>query len=179
VKQVAMTGDAASGSVLIEILVPRTGGDDYWQYRSTPATGAVTRVGAGRYAEGVWLTPIPPTGRTTCSHGIVRAPSPDGRFVVECDESDGTQARVSIRDEEKGGYAWHPREWRGVDGFAWSPNSRAIALLNHSSRRKLWQGPYNTYYLMVVSLEPREAVEYVIRTDVRGGDGAQIVDWHR
>jgi hypothetical protein len=32
---------------------------------------------------------------------------------------------------------------------------------------------------LVVALEPPEAVEYVIRTDVRGGDGANILDWSR
>ena len=191
-KQVAMQADAASGTVLVEILVSRTGGDDYWRYRSTPSTGEVARVDAGRYAEGVWLTPNPPTGQTTCTRGAVRAPSADGRFVVECSDPDGRQARLIVKDQEKVVYSWSPRAWRGVDGFAWSPGSRAIALLNHSSRASVWWGPWdlfggltghpvahNTYYLLVVALEPPESVEYVIRTHVREGYGASILDWSR
>lgn len=191
-KQVALQGDAASGTLLVEILVSRTGGDDYWRYRSAPGTGEVARADEGRYAEGVWLTPNPPTGQTTCNRGAVRASSPDGRFVVECANPDGRQARLSVKEQEKVVYSWNPQPWRGVDGFAWSPSSRAIALLNHSSRASVWLGPWdllggvtghplarNTYYLLVVALEPPESVEYVIRTDVREGYGASILDWSR
>jgi WD40 repeat protein len=174
-----MHGDAAAGTVLVEILVPRTGGDDYWRYRSTPATGEVARVDAGRYAEGVWLTPGPPTGQTTCTRGIVRAPSPDGRFVAECSNADREQARLSVKEEETVVYSLSLPLYRGVDGLAWSPSSRAVALLSHSSRHSLWRGPYNTYYLLVVALEPHQSVEYVIRADVLGGEGAAILDWSR
>jgi len=99
----------------------------------------------------------------------------------------GGQTLFEIRSDDQVVFSWEPKEWRGVDGFVWSPTSTSISLLNHSEARGY--GPFdlvwsfaghppghNTFYLTVIDVNGRQSTEYVLRGNVVAGEG-KILDW--
>ena len=181
-----MNPDVAPGTLLVEILVERDGGDSFWQYRSTPATGNVVLTSSGRHRPNEWIGPRSQTGEARC--GKVEALSPNERLVAACRYPGyGEQTKFEIRSDDRVVFRWEPKDWRGIDGFVWSPTSTSIALLNHSEARGygpfdlLWSFAghppgHNTFYLTIIDVNGRQSTEYVLRGNVVAGEG-KILDW--
>jgi hypothetical protein len=126
--QAALQRGGNVGSLLVEVVEARRGGDDYWNYRITPTTGEVAMIGDGRRLRGMLVPTREPTGHASC-YQETSSSSPDGRFVATCSNASESQAQFVVQQNEKVIFAWKPQMWRGVDGFMWSPTSRAIAVL--------------------------------------------------
>src|SRR5262245_14764399 len=153
--------------------------------RAATTTGDIEALQAR--ARSLASTPVgtPKVGGSRQTHEPAR-----GRTIAAPSGRPHPTDALSLRRENEV-YSWRVHEWRGIDGFAWSPGSRAMALLNHSSRAGAWWEPWDLLGGLIGhpvahkhvlplgrGLEPAESVEYVIRSNVREGD-AQVLDWSR
>ena len=181
--QQAMEIDSAPGIVLVDIL---EGGqpEHYWQSQVQPSSGTVRDVLTAEFRdyseEKIPTSFQEPAGAGGCKDISVSASSPDGKFVAQCEsdyqwESDHLQIKDSTTSATL--YSWKTDERREIRGFAWSPNSNSIAVLNTSeyygkSPVELLSAlsghpvPHNTVFLDVIDLQKRSATEYLIKQNV-------------
>lgn len=181
--QAVMGKDVAPGSVLIDIL---EGGrpEHYWQYQVQPSSGTVLNVMSTQFRdysdEKIPHVYQEPAGAGGCKEHPLSAYSPDGRFVAEC-KSDfrwkTDDFKIKDRTTSRTLYSWKTDEWREVRGFAWSPNSHSIAVLNTSeyygkSPVELLSAmsghpiPHNTVFLDVIDLQKESKTEYLMQGNV-------------
>jgi hypothetical protein len=84
-------------------------------------------------------------------------------------------------------YHWNPKDWRGVRGFVWAPNSRSVAFLNKSeyyrkSPLELLSAlsghpvPHDTVFLNVLDVGTGRVSEYVVRRNVYAAF-TRILNW--
>jgi hypothetical protein len=187
-KQPLMSNDIASGSIKIDVISPRTAEDQYWRYRLVPSLGQVGQSEAGRQVA-VRGPASPFINGADCFQGADFT-SPDHQFSARCfgeESRKAPQFTITALSTGRIIFRWAPSEWRGIDGFAWSPNSRSVALANYSEHYgkgvfdRFWAKaghpvPYHTIYVDIIDVEHQVSAEYQIRKDVVTGS-ARILEW--
>jgi hypothetical protein len=182
VSQTIVGADVAPGVILTDVL---EGGQPrhYWQYEVRPATGSVRMV-KEQEIQNIYTQHIPetfqwPTGAIEACAKKPEANSPDRKYVARCMTSKKETEEFLVVDDKSGVTVchWKPQDSRGIRGFAWSPNSRSIAVLNTSnhvgkSPLELLSAlsghpvPHDTVFLDIMDVQTRRVVEYVVRKDV-------------
>jgi hypothetical protein len=186
-KQPVLSSDLAPGTLTVDVISPRAGGEAYWQYRITPSRGQVELFGSGRRPRSQWTDPHF-LNAANCFQGEQKR-SANGELVARCfHQEPGRRPEFTVTSTVGGPvFGWDPGEWRGVDGFGWCTNSRALAMVNYSEIHgaglldRIWSSaghpvPYRTIYLDIIDANRGVSTEYMIRRDVEEGN-ARIVDW--
>lgn len=168
----------APGVILIDIIA---GGlpENYWQYQVQPSAGTVQLVKTEQFQD-YRLTDIPttyqkPTGAIETCERNPQAPSPDGRYLASCSHSGSLQ--FDLIDRQSNQTLFHWKADKGIHGFAWAPNSNAVAIVTTSSHvglsarelLSLISGhpvPHDTVFLEIVDVKSGAKTEYVVRQDV-------------
>jgi hypothetical protein len=171
--------------------------DHYWQYEVLTQSGfvrIVKEVLVERESESSDKKPQPDISDTSrqpyvsqiqsCSNGL-KVDSPNGSYAANCTEllkPDHSPLRDKFLIVEtansKDVFEWKPKGWRGIDGFAWAPDSCCIAILNHSEHYSktpigVFFGasghpiPYATVFLNIVDVKTGAIKEYKLRANVR------------
>jgi hypothetical protein len=165
----------------------------YWQYVVRPSDGAVTRVSEQRFRSrqdgSMPRTYAMPAGAIDSCTGRPEAISPDGKFVAACEASPRDRASFVIIEHstKKELMRWTPEQYRGIRGFAWSPDSRSVAVLNENehygkSPLELLSGlsghpvPHNTVFVDLFVADEWKFTEYVVRKNVINAF-TRILDW--
>ena len=185
-----VTGDTAPGKIVVDVLESRWQ-EHYYKYVLEPTTGAITLASEETFSdhqhERISHEYSQPTGATSDCSNVPTALSPDGKYVAGCrieTVRNGTfsvkyfqiffigNARTGIQK-----YQWNLDEWRLIRGFAWSPNSQSVAVLNTNEQYGrgpiesfwAWAGhpvPHDTVYVTIVPIASNNLFEYEIRGDV-------------
>lgn len=179
--QTVLSADVAPGSVLIDVLESGRP-EKYWQYEVRPSTGMVRKVKEENFQdyahEHIPHTFHQPTGAIESCTKKPEANSPDGEYLAYCTRSGSDE--FFVIDKKKATetlHQWKPNEWRGIQGFAWAPNSHSVAFLNKStyygtSPLEQLSGlsghpvPHDTIFLNVLDVRSGKITEYEIRRDV-------------
>lgn len=175
--------NVAPGTITVDILESGRP-EHYWQSQVQPSSGTVRDVLTTEFRdyseERIPTSVQEPAGAGGCSEKRNLATSPDGQFVAKC-ESEGRSVsdHFQIKDSATSTtlYSWKTDDWREILGFAWSPNSHSVAVLNMSeyygkSPVELLSAlsghpvPHNTIFLDVIDLQKGRATEYVIKRNV-------------
>lgn len=176
---------AVPGAIVIDVL---EGGrpEHYWQYQVRPSTGEI-RVVLHREFKDTSNEEIPRAFQKPAGSigGCEQRPQPeavssDGRFVAHCSKSSSGRDELIVTDTRNSSsfVRWVPKEWRGIQGFAWGPNSQFIAILNYSeyygkAPSELVSGisghpvPHDTEYLNVIDASSGAEAEYNLRKNVK------------
>ena len=175
--------EVAPGVILTDVLEGGQPPQHYWQYEVRPAAGSVRMV-KEEEIQNIYARHIPetfqwPTGAIEACAKRPEANSPDGKYVARCMTSKKETEEFLVIDDKSGVTVcdWKPQDSRGIRGFAWSPNSRSIAVLNTSnyvgkSPLELLSAlsghpvPHDTVFLDIMDVQTRRVVEYVVRKDV-------------
>jgi len=177
-QQTAAAADVAPGTLTIDIL---EGGrpEHYWQYEVQPGSGAVRIVKDATFSdpqhEDIPHTFQQPTGAIEAREKNPQSVSPDGVFTASCATTLADE--LSITETRTGGLLHQWKARRKIDGFAWAPNSRSVAILNKSSEigknpadlPALAAGhpvPHDTIFLDVLDVRNGTTTEYRLRADV-------------
>jgi|GEM_PF-1712003 len=177
-----------NGTITVDI----EGQGIYWTYTIHPADGTVTE--ASELAFDRKRRPALPTafakpaGAITACKDNPTAVSPDGRFIATCVEVVSHTGQYSISYSyyfvvtdsvtHTEVLRWIPSEWRHFSGFAWSLDSKGVAVL--TSGEYYGKGPlerlsgaaghpvpHNTVYLNVFEVDGWKRTEYMVRTEVK------------
>jgi hypothetical protein len=187
-----VNGEVAPGRIVVDILEPR-GREHYYVYEVRPSKGSLDLTSEETFQdyrhERISHEYQRPAGAIggDCMLKKPTAESPDGNFIAGCSvqvEPSGQFSRkyfqiffISDRNSGKEVFHWKLDEQRLIHGFAWSPNSQSVALLNSTEvygngpleRISAWAGhpvPHNTVYLHIIPISTMQPVEYRIRSDV-------------
>ncbi len=188
--QTMLGPDVAPGVVLIDVLEAGRP-EHYWQYRVQPTGGLVRQVKDEKFQDYAHED-IPhafqqPSGAIETCTRTPKANSPDGSYLAYCSKFNSDEFFVINRKTTETLRHWKPREWRGISGFAWAPNSRSVAFLNVSeyygkSPLELLSGlsghpvPHDTVFLDVLDVRTGEVTEYVVRKNVVSAF-TRILEW--
>ncbi len=178
-RQAVISGNVATGAILIDVL--ESGHPEYyWQYELQPSTGLVRKIKEEKFQDYAHED-IPhvfqqPTGAIEACAKKPETTSPDGKYLARCT---GSEVGLFVVDKKNGQtvYQWTPTEWRQIRGFAWSPNSHSVAILNISSyyggspieRLSGLSGhpvPHDTIFLDILDVGTGKATEYMVQKDV-------------
>ena len=178
--QTVLSADVAPGLVLIDVLESGKP-ENYWQYEVRPSSGWVRKVKQESFQDFAHEN-IPhvfhqPAGAIETCTKKPEANSPDGKYSAHCEKSGSDEFFVIDKKTNEMLYHWKPTEWRGIQGFAWAPNSRSVAFLNISSYYgkspiELLSGmsghpvPHDTIFLNVLDVRAQKITEYQVRKDV-------------
>lgn len=178
--QTVLSADVAPGVILIDIL---QGGkpEHYWQYEIRPAAGSVRQVADKTFPDSAHED-IPqvfqqPAGAIEACAETPEANSPDGVYSARCTKLNSDEFFVNNAQTTETLHDWKPKEWRGIRGFAWAPNSRSVAILNLSeyygkgpleslSAAAGHPIPHDTVLLDVLDVGTGKVTEYVVRRNV-------------
>jgi hypothetical protein len=189
--QPVVSGEVAPGRIVVDILEPR-GREHYYVYEVRPSKGSLNLTSEETFKdyqhERISHEYQRPTGAIDdCISKKPTAESPDGNYVAGCTvdvQPGGRFSRIYYRvffiNEKNTGqevFHWRLDEQRLIHGFAWSLNSRSIALLDSTEvygKGPLemiwaWAGhpvPHNTVYLHIIPVSTMQPGEYKIRSDV-------------
>lgn len=179
----------ANGVITVDIL---EGGspETYWHYTVRPADGTVNKVSEQRFAnqrqESIPQKFAQPAGAITTCRDHPTAESPDGRLVATCIEVIHKTGEFSVSYSYSFLVSdashlqllrWDPSEWRNIRGFAWSPDSKSVAVLNlgeyyGKGPSEILSGmaghpvPHNTVYLDLFETDGWKRKEYMVRNEV-------------
>ena len=186
--QKVIGGDVAPGVLSIDIL---EGGQPsrYWQYEVRPSTGVVRVLRDETFTdykhEDVPRTFQQPAGTVeTCSKSP-RALSPDGTLLAYCSRNSSDE--LYVIDQRSNATVCEWKSPKQIRGFAWSPNSGSLAILNAASHTgmkpldliALVSGhpvPHDTVFLDFLNIKTRAITEYVIRRNVMSAF-TRILEW--
>lgn len=187
-QQPIVPSNIAPGTVTVDISIPRTAEDRYWQYQIVPTAGSVIEVKNGTRERTSTQNVAASAPRPDCYRGTTVL-SPDRRLVAACSgEFGGRRANFSITvNQTQQVFEWNPDGWRGIDGVLWSSGSRSLALLNHSEQRgggileRIWAAaghpvPHSTYYLDIVDVTTGKVYELSLQENVSSGE-ARTLEW--
>jgi hypothetical protein len=185
--------DIAPGALLIDIL-EAAHPEHYWQYKVQPSTSTVQVVKETTFADYTHRD-LPPSFQQPA--GAIGACAENPKLIAV--SSNGTlSARCrTIKDSDEleidsvGGSElrkWKPKG-RGFRGFAWSPNSRSVAILNVSSYvgmkpRELLAAfsghpvPHDQIFLDIFDLQTGQTTEFTIRANVVSSF-TRILNWSK
>jgi len=183
-KQTVLPIDVAPGTLTVDVLESGRP-EHYWQYEIRPSRGTVITSKEERFAdpndEDIPTAFLEPTGAVQNCRTKPAAFSPDNQVVARCDSSVPAENRdkVVILDAktERQIYEWAPKQWRGITGFAWAPNSGSLAILKLSSYYRnnpieslsALSGhpvPHDTIFLDIVGIKTGKLTENRVREDV-------------
>jgi hypothetical protein len=180
------------GTIIVDIL--QSGSPEfYWHYALRPSEGTVVRISQQRFAgqkeQSIPRTYMQPAGAIFACTDRPQAVSPDGTFVATCEgRLNGPNSFVVLeRGSGKEVLRWTPPQFRGFRGFAWSPDSKSVALLNTSEyygKRplELLSGlsghpvPHHAVYVDLFEGSDWQRTEYLIREEVINAF-TRILDW--
>ena len=174
-----MGENIATGIILIDVL--ESGHPEYyWQYELQPSTGLVRKTKEEKFKDYAHED-IPqgfqrPTGTIEGCEKDPEATSPDGKYLARCTGSEIGLFLLNKKTSQTV-YQWTPSEWRRIRGFAWSPNSHSVAILDISSYYgngpiELLSGllghpvPHDTIFLDILDVGTGKVIEYMVRKDV-------------
>lgn len=172
---------AAPGVILVDLIGNGTRNDHYWQYEVRPS-GLVRLVKDEQFKPG---------SRLTCRISFRNlqeqiqgcettpsAPSPDGRLTARCTGRSFHDEEISIAES---GSPHEVRRWgrkdRSIEGFAWAPDGRSVAILSQSEHYGkdplgVLAGlsghpiPHSSVFLDVIDIRTGRISEYLIRANV-------------
>ena len=174
-----MGEDVAPGTILVDILESGHP-ENYWQYEVQPTSGSVRKIKEETFAdyahENIPHVFLQPAGTIYACSSEPKADSPDRRYLAYCKRS---ESGLSVADKKSTVILsnWTPKEWRGIRGFAWAPNSHSVAILSISSyygKSPLEQlsglsghpVPHDTIFLDVLDVRTSKTTEYLVRENV-------------
>jgi hypothetical protein len=184
-----MGEDVAPGTILVDILESGHP-ENYWQYEVQPTSGSVRKIKEETFAdyahEDIPHVFLQPSGAIEACSSEPKADSPDGKYLAYCKGSESGLSVANKKSTRVLSY-WTPKEWRGIRGFAWAPNSQSVAILNISSyygkspleRLSGLSGhpvPHDTIFLDVLDVRTGKTTEYVVRENVPYSF-ARILNW--
>jgi dipeptidyl aminopeptidase/acylaminoacyl peptidase len=130
-----LAGDVAPGTILLDV----DGGGPYWQYEIKPSAGTLRLIREDKSQDNYLRrakTFQKPTGAIDGCENLAKpeATSTDGKFLARCLEVSRRVNNLLVIDvkDSAPSYQWQP-QGRHIQGFAWAPNSRSVAVLNDSS----------------------------------------------
>ena len=182
----------ADGTIIVDIL--QSGSPEfYWHYALRPSEGTVARISQQRFAsrkeESMPRTYMQPAGAIFACMDRPQAVSPDGAFVATCEgRLNGPNSFIVLeRGSSREILRWTPPQYRGFHGFAWSPDSKSVALLNTTeyygkSPLELLSGlsghpvPHHTVYVDLFEVRDWRRTEYLVRDEVINAF-TRILDW--
>ncbi len=173
---------AAPGVILVDLTGNGTRNDHYWQYEVRPSSGLVRLVKDEQFKLGS-QTDLPhifqePAGAIQGCETSLSAPSPDGRFTARCTGRSFHDEEISIAES---GSPLEVRRWgrkdRSIQGFAWAPDGRSVAILSESEHYGkdplgVLAGlsghpiPHSSVFLDVIDIRTGRISEYLIRANV-------------
>lgn len=179
--------DAAPGHISLEV----SSNKQTWRFVVTPSIGSVVDSDLDHQGTGDSASIIEggPTAEANCFFQGSSAPSPDVRFIAQCDggyPGKNADFRILQASTKSATYHWD-KAGRQILGFVWSPNSQSIAILTSSQIpgrgpiELLWAYaghpvPHVTVYLDFIRTDGTYSYEYIIMNDVVYGKG-RILDW--
>jgi hypothetical protein len=182
-------GDVAPGTILVDV----DGGGPYWQYEINPSAGTHRLIREDESKDNYLRrakTFQKPTGAIDgCdSSNKPEAASNDGKFLARCTEVSRRVDNLLLIDirGSKISYQWSP-VGRRIQGFAWAPNSRSVAVLNDSSYigmrplemlEALSGHPVShcTVYLDIIEADTGNVTEYPVAGNVTNS-WERILNW--
>ena len=199
--QPVVVREIAPGRIIVDVL-ERRGREHYYVYTVTPSNGSVDLASTETFADFQHEKLAPhykePSGAIgNCASKEPAAESPDRSYVASCTvdvQPSGRFARkyaqvFLIHDKNTGNEVlhWKLDEQRLIRGFAWSPNSKSIALLSCEEAYgkgpleliSAWVGhpvPHCTVSLYLIPVSSMQPIEYRIRNDVLYAY-TRILDW--
>lgn len=173
---------AAPGVILVDLIGNGTRNDHYWQYEVRPSSGLVRLVKDEQFKPGS-QTDLPhifqePAGAIQGCEHKPSAPSPDGQLTARCTGRSFHDEEISIADS---GSPHESRRWgrkdRSIEGFAWAPDGRSVAILSQSEHYGkdpvgVLAGlsghpiPHSSVFLDVIDIRAGRVSEYLIRANV-------------
>src|SRR6476646_1678595 len=93
--QLAVPGDAAPGSIVVEVSTPKYSRDQYSRYRIVPSQGLVEQIEEGPDVDPYRLPHI------DCLKGV-EASSPDNRFAARCHERSFESDEFTVIEKDSG-----------------------------------------------------------------------------
>ncbi len=183
-----LSADVAPGVVVVDVL---EGGipEHYWQYQVQPTSGAVKILKEEAFQdykhEDVPTTFLQPAGAIEACAKNPQASSPNGQYLASC-RSAGSEEFYLI-DNKSGNTVYHLKSDKGIRGFAWASNSRAVALVPVSGHIGMRPAEllafvsghpvsHDTIFLDVVDVRTGKATEYVVRRNVISAL-TRILEW--
>jgi hypothetical protein len=178
---------SAHSSILIDITGKSPDGDRIWKYRLELPSGTVrmVREEALKTDKGHRLSDpsIKPAGSVQGCTGKPKAYSPDGVHFAACtisgktDHSPGGDLLSIAGTKTKSPLHQWALKGRSIRGFAWSPDSRLLAILNetesdnHSPAGILFglaghPIPQNQVFLDLIDAQTGSVSEYSLRKDI-------------
>jgi len=188
-----MTVDAIAGAILVDVLEVGTP-EHYWQYEIRPSKGEVRVILQKEFqnhSQDIPHTFQKPAGAIAgCDERFnSEAESPDRKYVARCRRSSLGRDELIVTDSKHSSSMshWMPKEWRGIQGFAWAPDSHSIAVLNHSEHYgktpvEIFSGlsghpvPHDTEFVNIIDLRSGTVTEYLVRKDVKNSF-SRILSW--
>jgi hypothetical protein len=199
----------APGTILVEVAGNSSSKRRYSEFEIHPALGQV-RLAKEELANFDSGSPFPASESPAESFDDCRsspeAASPDKRLLARCTVlpmpksaefgrpnlvvmNEGTSTTLYHWTSKTGHTSAGFKEERDIKGFAWAPNSRAIAVLNGSEHyRKDPLGvlaglsghpiPHTAVYLDIVDVQTGNVTEYLLRKDV-SYSSVRILSWSK
>jgi len=183
---------AASDVILIDLSGNGSRKDHCWQYEVQPSSGAVRLVKNEEYKPGSppnWPhTFQQPTGAIQGCEAKPSAPSPDAHWTAWCSGHSFNDQEILIA--ETGSLRtvsrWSRKD-RSIEGFAWAPDGRSVAILSQSEHYGkdplgILAGlsghpiPHSSVFLDVIDIRTGKISEYLIRANVLYAR-ARILKW--
>lgn len=185
--------DIAPGTLLIDVLEAGHP-EHYWQYELQPAEGTIRIAKETTFADYMredmprsFQEPAGAIGACAGNPNLI-AISPNGTLSARCRTANYSD-RLEIDSVGIGKLReWRPKD-RGIRGFAWSPNSRSVAVLNVSSyigKRPLellaaFSGhpvPHDKVFLDIFDVQTGQVSEFTIRSNVVSSF-TRILNWSK
>jgi hypothetical protein len=191
----------ASGTITVDILQsgrPET----YWHYEVQPLTGAIRQVSEQHFSdyqhESIPRQYAMPAGAISGCKDVPSSVSPDGIYSAACVEEHSRSGEFSVvyrerflvRNMKQGAtfVNWQPEEHRGIRGFAWSPDSRSVVVLNtdeYYGKGPLEQlsaaaghpVPHHRILLTFFNVDNGQRTEYEVRREVINAF-TRILSWN-
>lgn len=175
-----LSADVAPGVILVDVLESGKP-EHYWRYEVQPMVGLVRKVKEESFQdyahENIPHVFLQPTGAIEACAKRPEANSPDGDYLAYCTRTGSDEFFVIDKKTGETLYHWKPEKWRGIQGFAWAPNSHSVAFLNVSSYYgksplELISGlsghpvPHDTIFLDFLDVRAWKITEYEVRRDV-------------
>ena len=196
-QQSQMSQEAAPGAIVVDVL-DADRPEHYWQYEVRPSTGQVRltlqREFKDRHTEDIPRTFQQPAGAMTSCGSVSTSglTSPDGKYIAQCTGDHLSKLEgLTLIDTKTSAvvFRWNPTEWRGVQGFAWAPNSKSFAVLNHSEYYgkkplELLAGasghpvPHDTEFIDIIDPYSAKVTEYLVRKNVLNAF-SRILSWSK
>jgi hypothetical protein len=191
------TGHEGSPNAIIVDVLEAGRPEHYWQFEVRPSTGQVRMIlrqefkdYRSRHIPSTFQQPAGAANRCEdlSTSGLA---SPDGKYIARCTGRFAKLKELTVVDAKTSSivFRWIPKEWRDIEGLAWSPNSQSIAVLNHAehygkSPLAMLEGlsghpiPHNTEYIEIIDLNSIKLAEYLIRKNVFNSS-SRILSWSK